>query len=210
MKPFLIGISGGSGSGKTSLIKRIREQFSTEEVCVILQDDYYFPREKMPVDENDEKNFDLPKCIDKKTLLKDLQSLSVGFPVEKMEYTFNTPGAKAKTLTFNPAPIIVLEGLFVFHFKKIAALLDLKIFVNAEETLKVIRRIKRDQIERGYPIDDVLYKYEHHVLPSYEKYILPYKDDADIVLNNNEDMNGGVEIVCGFIRSKLLSNEVKT
>jgi uridine kinase len=203
MKPFLIGISGGSGSGKTSLIKRIREQFSTEEVCVILQDDYYFPREQMPVDENDEKNFDLPKCIDKKTLLNDLQNLLMGFPVEKMEYTFNNPEAKPKILHLAPAPIIVVEGLFVFHFKKIAALLNLKIFVNAEETLKVIRRIKRDQLERGYPIDDVLYKYEHHVLPSYEKYILPYKDDADVVLNNNDDMHGGVEFVCGFIKSKL-------
>jgi uridine kinase len=203
MKPFLIGISGGTGSGKTSLVKEIREQFTTQEVCVVLQDDYYFPREKMPVDENGEKNFDLPKCIDKKTLLKDLQSLMVGFPVEKMEYTFNNPDAKPKILLLNPAPIIVVEGLFVFHFKKIAALLDLKIFVSAEDTLKVIRRIKRDQIERGYPIDDVLYKYEHHILPSYEKYIEPYKNDSNIVVNNNEDMKGGVDIVCGFIKSKL-------
>jgi uridine kinase len=203
MKPFLIGISGGTGSGKTSLVKEIRERFTTEEVCIVLQDDYYFSREQMPVDDNGEKNFDLPECIDKKTLLKDLQSLMVGFPVEKMEYTFNNPEAKPKILLLNPAPIIVVEGLFVLHFKKIAALLDLKVFVTAEDTLKVIRRIKRDQIERGYPIDDVLYKYEHHILPSYEKYIQPYKDDADIVVNNNEDMKGGVDIVCGFIKSKL-------
>jgi uridine kinase len=203
MKPFIIGITGGSGSGKTSLIKEIRTRFSTEEVCIVLQDDYYFPRDLMPIDENNEKNFDLPKCIDKKSLHNDICRLLVGETVEKEEYTFNNAALKPKMLIYKPAPIIIVEGLFVFHFKKIAPLFNLKIFVYAQENLKVIRRIKRDQIERGYPIDDVLYKYEHHVMPSYEKYILPYKDDADIVINNNDDMKGGVDFVVGFIQSRL-------
>jgi uridine kinase len=203
MKPFLIGISGGSGSGKTTLVNTIREKFSREDVCVILQDDYYFPREKMPVDENGEKHFDLPKCIDKKSLNNDIRRLLTGETVEKEEYTFNNPDIKPKMLIYKPAPIIVVEGLFVFHYKKIAPLFDLKIFVHAQDTLKIIRRIKRDQIERGYPIDDVLYKYEYHVMPSFEKFILPYKDDADIVLNNNDDMVGGIDFISGFISNKL-------
>jgi uridine kinase len=203
MKPFLIGISGGSGSGKTTLVNTIREKFSTEDVCVILQDDYYFPREKMPVDKIGEKHFDLPKCIDKKKLNSDIRKILSGETVEKEEYTFNNPNIKPKMLVYKPAPIVVVEGLFVFHYKKIAPLFDLKIFVHAQDTLKIIRRIKRDQIERGYPIDDVLYKYEHHVMPSFEKYILPYKDDADIVLNNNDDMEGGIEFITGFISNRL-------
>jgi uridine kinase len=97
----------------------------------------------------------------------------------------------------------VIEGLFVFHFKKIAPLLDLKVFINAKENLKIIRRIMRDQVERGYPLDDVLYKYQHHVLPSFERFIQPYKEEADIVVNNNHDFERGLEVLTGFLKSRL-------
>ncbi len=119
------------------------------------------------------------------------------------EYVFNNPEAKPKILVFKPAPIIIVEGLFVFHYKKIAAHLDLKVFINAKENLKVIRRIIRDQVERGYPLDDVLYKYQHHVLPSYERFILPYKEEADVVVNNNQDFERGLEVLEGFLKNKL-------
>ena len=83
-------------------------------------------------------------------------------------------------------------------------LLDLKVFFYAADHLKVIRRIHRDQIERGYPIDDVLYRYEHHVMPSYQKYILPYMQEADIIINNNLDFNMGLDVLCGFLKNKLI------
>jgi uridine kinase len=98
--------------------------------------------------------------------------------------------------------VVVVEGLFVLHYRKIRNLLDLKVYVHAKENLKVIRRIKRDRIERGYPLDDVLYRYEHHVLPSFEKYVLPYMEIADIVVNNNETFENGLGVLLGFIESK--------
>ena len=205
MEPYFIGIAGGSGSGKTSFIRRLREQFSTEELCIISQDDYYFPEEQQPKDENDRYNFDLPQGIDKKTFRRDLQKLRNGEEVHIREYVFNNPAAERKWITFRPAPLIVVEGLFVLHYKKLAQLLDLKIFINAKENLKVIRRIHRDQVERGYPIEDVLYQYEHHVLPSFEKFIQPYQEEADIVVNNNRDFERGLEVVSGFLKSKLLA-----
>jgi uridine kinase len=203
MTPFLIGITGGSGSGKSSFIRSLRANFSEDDLCIVSMDDYYLPREDQHTDERGEKNFDLPESFDKKAFRHDLERLMSGETVVKEEYTFNTPGAKAKLLTFRPAPVIIVEGLFVFHYKKIKPLFKLKVFINAKENLKVIRRIYRDQVERGYPIDDVLYKYQYHVLPSYERYIQPYKEEADIVVNNNADFEGGLAVLSSFIRSKL-------
>ena len=205
MKPYLIGITGGSGSGKTTFIRRIREQFTPEQVCIVSQDDYYLPRDRQHTDDRGEKNFDLPQSFDKKAFRRDLERLMSGETVVRQEYTFNNPEATPKSLTFYPAPVIIVEGLFIFHYKKIAPLLNLKVFINAKENLKVIRRIYRDQVERNYPIEDVLYKYQHHVLPAYEQFIQPYKDDADIVVNNNANFEQGLAVLTGFLKNKLAS-----
>ena len=203
MKPFLIGITGGSGSGKTTFIRELREQFQPEDLCIVSQDDYYLPRDKQHTDDQGEKNFDLPQSFDKKAFRRDLQQLLSWETVTREEYTFNNPEATPQILTFKPAPIIIVEGLFVFHYKKIARMLDLKVFINAKENLKVIRRIHRDQVERNYPLEDVLYKYQHHVLPAYERYIFPYQQEADIVINNNEHFEQGLAVLTGFLKNKL-------
>jgi uridine kinase len=202
-KPYIIGITGGSGSGKTTFLRKIQEAFEPSEVCIVSQDDYYFPREQQETDSEGYQNFDLPKSIDKKTLYADLVRLINNEPVEKTEYMFNNKDAVPKKYWLQPAPVIVVEGLFVLHYRKVRALCDLKMFVHAKENLKIIRRIKRDQIERGYPIEDVLYRYEHHVMPSYEKYILPYMEIADVVINNNGSLDQGLEVALGFLKNKV-------
>ncbi len=202
-KPFIIGITGGSGSGKTTFIKHIRERFTDAELCIISQDDYYFPREMQETDGNGVHNFDLPKSIDKKAFHADVEKLLNGEVVEREEYMFNNKEGIPSVKIFKPAPIVIVEGLFVFHYKKIFRLLDMKVFFYAADHLKVIRRILRDKVERGYPIDDVLYRYERHVMPSFKKYIEPYMQDADLIINNNQNFNIGLDTLCGFLTDKL-------
>jgi uridine kinase len=207
MKPYIIGIAGGSGSGKTSFIRRIRSTFTPEQVCIVSQDDYYKSREEQESDEKGIKNFDLPKSIRKKELRKDLQQLIKGESIHIQEYVFNNDQAEPKMLEIKSAPVIIIEGLFVFHYQKLSELFDLKIFIEAKDPHKIARRIMRDAAERNYPVDDVLYRYQYHVLPSFERYILPYKEGADVVINNNQNFENGLSMLTSFIQSKVTPTE---
>ena len=200
---FIIGISGGSGSGKTSFIRDIKEHFSKEQICFLSQDDYYKPRELQKEDENGIKNFDLPESIEMDEFYFDLVKLTNGMSVERPEYTFNNENKNPGMIHLDPAPIIIVEGLFVFYEPKLFNLLDLKILIHASDTQKIIRRIKRDRVERNYPFEDVLYRYEHHVLPSFETYIFPFFNKVDIVINNNKSFDMGKEMLNAFLRNRL-------
>lgn len=185
--PLIIGIAGGSGSGKTFFLNSFLHHFKHEEVTLLSQDDYYIPAGEMTQEENKLYNFDLPKTIDDEQFLIDIKKLIKGDVVYKKEYNFNNPLAVVKILEINPAPIIIVEGLFILHFSAIAELLNIRIFIEADEDVALRRRIKRDGMERGYPEEDVLYKWENHVVPAYKEFLLPYRDDChQIILNNND------------------------
>jgi len=208
-KPYIIGITGGSGSGKTSFIKALKKSFTKEEICFVSQDDYYLAKEHQKKDDEGIENFDRPDSIDKKSFVRDVKKLIAGETVTIQEYMFNNKEAESRILTFAPAPIIIVEGIFVFHYKRMRKEMDMKIFIEAKENLKVIRRITRDRVERNYPLDDVLYRYQKHILPAFEKYILPYRDSADMVINNNIHFNNGLEMVRGFLKNKLIELKQK-
>lgn len=202
-KPFVIGITGGSGSGKSLFLKSLLESFDGRYVTHVSQDDYYRPREYQLVDKNGELNFDRPESIDYEHFASDLKALSEGQAIEKEEYTFNNPDAKAQILVRRPAPVILVEGIFIFHYEKISELIDLKIFIDAKDYIKLQRRLKRDREERGYDADDVLYKYENHIMPSYQKYIAPHKEEADLVVPNNKDFGKALDVIKSLISSKI-------
>lgn len=202
-KPFTIGITGGSGSGKTYFLKRLSDRFKEEELCLISQDNYYHPREKQSEDERGVKNFDLPGAIDHEQFVRDIQALKAGKTLTKEEYTFNNPLAKPRKLVFRPAPILIIEGLFVQYFPDIERELDLSIFIEAKDYVKLSRRIKRDNEERGYDLNDVLYRYHHHVMPVYERLIEPIKHNADLVIPNNSHFERALEVIILSIQAKL-------
>ncbi|HEY0054258.1 MAG TPA: uridine kinase [Pedobacter sp.] len=184
-KPFIVGIAGSSGSGKTLFLNCFLNHFTTDQICLLSQDNYYKPKEFQPIDENGQINFDLPQCIDEKHLLSDLDALIAGRQVVKKEYTFNVAENEARNLVIKSAPIILVEGIFIFHFKEISRLFDLKVFIDAEEEIALNRRLKRDMAERGYSHEMILYQWKNHVLPAYKKFLLPYKNSADKLFANN-------------------------
>jgi uridine kinase len=205
-KPYIIGIAGGSGSGKTFFLKCFLEHFKEDEVCLVSQDDYYIPvADNMTPEENRLYNFDLPHTIDKDHFMADIDKLMHGESFTKKEYTFGNPNAIPKMLTIKPAPIIIVEGLFIMHFKEIADVLDLKIFIDVEEDIALQRRLKRDLIERGYSHDDVMYKWINHVVPAYKEYLLPYRDVCQKVVINNSHVADDIIAVTDEI-----SRELKT
>ena len=201
--PYLVGITGGSASGKTTFLRRLLASFPEEQICLISQDNYYHPREQQHRDAQGVENFDLPASIDSAAYAADVLRISQGQEVRRLEYMFNNPNAEPKELVFRPAPIVVVEGIFVFYFEEIARLLDLKVYIDAQEHVKLQRRIIRDRDERGYDLSDVLYRYTNHVAPTYEKFIRPFKAEADLVIPNNQHFDKGLEVLTGFLRGKV-------
>jgi uridine kinase len=152
------------------------------------------------------ENFDLPESIDHDAFIQDVARLHQGIPVSKKEYTYNNPNIVPKTITFNPAPVIIVEGIFVFYFPEIRNQLDLKVFIDAEEHIKLKRRIKRDGQERGYGLEDVLYRYEKHVAPTFDRFIRPFRNEADVIIPNNHGFEKGLDVMVGFLKSKISGN----
>jgi uridine kinase len=201
--PYIVGITGGSGSGKSYFLERLMAYFSRDEICLVAQDNYYRRREEQPVDEQGVINFDLPESIDDRRFYADLMELRSGNTVRIPEYTYNNPNLPARMLEFKPAPIILVEGILVLHYPQIRALFDLTLFIEARETVKLRRRILRDEAERGYDLQDVLYRYEKHVTPIYERYIAPHKHDVDIVVPNNDRIDRALDVVAFWLKSRM-------
>ncbi len=201
--PYLVGIAGGSASGKTYLLNSLMNYFRDGDICLISQDDYYRPKELQFIDENGEINYDLPEGIDDAHLLRDLRDLQSGKIIEKLEYTFNNPNATPRMLSIKPAPIIVIEGLFIFHFQEICKLFDYKVFVDADHDIKLNRRMERDQKERGYSQEIILYQWHNHVIPAYEQYLLPYRQYSDFVIHNNDCIGNEIEALSGHLKKVL-------
>ncbi|GJM62029.1 uridine kinase [Persicobacter diffluens] len=199
-KPLVIGITGGSASGKTTFLNNLMSAFSAEEVCLISQDNYYLPKEEQPVDDEGVQNFDLPESVNLQAYAKDIEKLKGGRTVQLKEYTFNNPNITPRLLNFESAPIIIVEGLFVFYDQNLSDLIDIRVFIDAQEHIKLKRRIIRDSEERNEGLEEVLYRYEKHVQPTYDKYIAPFKSSAHLIIPNNTTFDVGLEILISHLK----------
>lgn len=191
---MIVGICGGSGSGKTTLLKRLASVFSDKNPSIFSMDNYYLPIEKQQNDHNGVVNFDLPTALDETRLTDDLQTLANGCPIEVKEYHFNSPPDKNVLITLNPSELIIVEGLFLFHYEGVRELLDYSVFVDVDPAVQLDRRLYRDQETRGYSREDIIYQWDNHVLPCFENYLYPYKKAADFIFRNdqNADTDFGV------------------
>ena len=213
--PYVVGVSGGSGSGKTSFVRELGARFG-EAATLISADEYYRPTHEQVGDERGVLNFDLPGSIDAAAMAADLRRVIAGETVRRAEYMFETsytevaidheevpPQREGGVVEYRPAPILIVEGLFVFHERALRDLLDLRVFIAAPAVAMFGRRIKRDRTERGLPLEDVLYRYEGHVYPSFRTYVEPHAATAHLVVNNAESFAPGLEVLASHLRSKL-------
>jgi uridine kinase len=202
--PFVIGICGGSGSGKTTLLKRLSESFSNITSAVFSMDNYYFPIDRQAKDNNGVVNFDLPTALNEEKLTSDLLQLIQGEPIEVKEYFFNSPPDKNVLITIEPAELLIVEGLFLFHYKNVINAIDYSVFVDVDHKIQLDRRLYRDQETRGYSRSDILYQWDNHVLPCYEHFIEPYRGEANFIFRNDENADSDFE----SLRNQLMQNLV--
>ncbi|MDX2360612.1 MAG: GTP-binding protein [Crocinitomicaceae bacterium] len=200
---MIIGICGGSGSGKTTLLKRLCEHYAHLNPSVFSMDNYYFPIDQQQKDATGIYNFDLPTALDKDKLVEDLGRLATGNEILVKEYHFNSPPDKHVLLTIAPSQLIIVEGLFLFHYPEVSELLDYSIFINVDPKIQLDRRLYRDQETRGYTRDAILYQWENHVIPCYENYLLPYKDEADFQFRNDSNSEEDFQILTEKLSMKL-------
>lgn len=200
---MIVGICGGSGSGKTTLLRRLAKGYAHLNPTVFSMDNYYRPIQHQELDENGEVNFDLPSALDREKLIVDLSTLASGKEIEVKEYHFNSPPNKNVLITLQPSDLIIVEGLFLFHYAEIQPMLDFSIFIEVDQAVQLDRRLYRDQETRGYTREAILYQWNNHVLPCYEQFLAPYKKIADFSFKNEEDFEGEYSRLHAAIQTKM-------
>lgn len=206
-KPYLIGIVGGSGSGKTSFLRDLLARLPEKQCAVVSQDNYYRPIHEQERDASGQPNFDLPTSIQLDHFCDDVTNLLRGETITKIEYTYNHRERQGRHITVEPAPIVILEGLFLFHFERIRAQFDLRVFIDAHVEICKQRRLKRDAAERGYSPEHVEYQWTQHVLPAYERFILPYREDAHVVVANHVNYDAGLDVVVELVLPRIVQSK---
>jgi uridine kinase len=182
MRSLLIGICGGTGAGKTTLARKIVAQFGKQRVSLLDTDSYYVDRSHIPLEKRHHFNFDHPDALDIPLLVSHLQSLKSGHPIEKQVYDFTTHTRKHDTVKVEARDIIVVDGILIFAISEVCGLFDIKIFIDEEADVRLLRRLQRDVTERGRTIESVARQYLETVRPMHIKYVAPSKAKADIVL----------------------------
>lgn len=183
---MIIGIAGGTGSGKTTLVHKIAEKLSQNEVLVISQDSYYKDNANLSYEERCKINFDHPNALDFELLYEHLKALKKGQSIEQPVYSFIEHTRMKETLTISPKKVILLEGILVLSDANVRSLMDAKIFVDADSDERLIRRLKRDVAERGRTVQEVLERYQNTMKPMHEAFIEPSKSHADLIIPHNE------------------------
>lgn len=204
-QPFIIGVSGGSGSGKSLFCSHLKERFPTESIDVFALDNYYLPYEQQPRDDKGEANFDTPQSFNLEQLKRDLATIRSGENVQVEKYEYNIDrGAEKPMVTVRAAPIILFEGIFSCYFEELSDLLDLKVYVDAPLWLMLKRRIQRDEVERGYGnLEETLERYQDHVAPAFERYIAPLRYQADMVIPNFNHFDRALDVLASFLKHKI-------
>ena len=200
---LIIGIAGGTGCGKTTVVNKIINELPDGEVGVISQDSYYKDTSHLSYDERIKINFDHPRSIDFELLVDHLKSLKINTPVNQPVYSFVKHNRTGDTILTHPRKVMIVEGILILTNPELRELFDIKIFVHADSDERLIRRLKRDIAERGRDLDEVLSRYQNTLKPMHQQFIEPMKEYADIIIPNNKYNTVAVDIVRTIINERL-------
>lgn len=210
---LIIGIAGGTGSGKTTLVNKLLQKIDSSQATLLSQDSYYKETNNLSIEERTLINFDHPDSIDFELLTQHLKDLKSGKTIKQPIYSFIHHNRTDDFLNTTPQKVLIVEGILIFSNKELRSLLDIKIFVDAEDDIRLVRRIKRDISERGRTIDEVLNRYQTTLKPMHKKFIATTKKFADLIIptdaNNNNDI--ARDFILALIKEKnyLLENSEK-
>jgi uridine kinase len=202
---MIIGICGGTGSGKTTIANRILASVSADEVVFIQQDLYYRNLKDMPLDYRNAANFDHPDALDNDLLVNHLKKLNAGEPVELPIYDFRTHTRLPDTTPIQAKPIVIVEGILIFAEPRVLEQMDIKVFVDTPDDIRFIRRLNRDIAERGRTLDSVVEQYLASVRPMHNQFVEPSKRHADVIIPEGGHNLVSIDLISGKIREKLAS-----
>jgi len=203
---LIIGIAGGTGSGKTTVVKKLLQQFTKKEVAVINQDAYYFDSSHLSMEERQKINFDHPSSIEFDLLVKHIKQLKQNESINEPIYSYITCTRSTETITVEPKHVIIVEGILLFTDKRVRELCDIKVFVDAEADDRLIRIIQRDMLERGRTAEQVLDRYGV-VKQMHEQFIEPTKKFADIIVPQGGENKVAIKVLADTIKTKLRETE---
>ncbi len=198
-RPIIIGICGGTGSGKSTVVEKIIENIDDKNYSIIKHDDYYKQNDDLSMEERVKINYDHPFSLDNELLKQNIQDLIDGKTITKPLYDFTVHNRKQETETIVPTEFIIIDGILIFEDAELRKIMDFKIFVDTDADIRILRRIKRDIEERGRTLDSVINQYIKTVKPSHEQFIEPYKKYADIIIPHG----GKNTVAIDFITTKI-------
>ncbi len=207
MKTLLIIVAGGTASGKSTVVEKIHQRLKSKDVQVIKFDDYYKDLSNLTMEERIKVNFDHPDSLDNDLMYEQLKSLLDGNTIEKPLYDFKTHTRKSETELIKPSKVVIVEGILSLYDKRIRDLANIRIFVESDDDIRFIRRLKRDMNERGRTLDSVIDQYLTTVKPMYYEFIKPTKRYADIIIPNDKDHEVAVDIVMAKVKEIINKKE---
>ncbi|MEQ9264691.1 MAG: uridine kinase [Balneolaceae bacterium] len=203
MKPLIIGVAGGSGSGKTTVVEYLCEHFGPDNILRLEHDAYYRDLKHLSFEERIKQNFDHPASLETELLIRHLNALLEGYPVEVPKYDFAAHTRKEESISAKPTQVILLDGILIFSEPELLDLMEVKIFVDTDDDIRLLRRLKRDIMERGRSVESVMEQYEKFVRPMHLEFVEPSKRYADVIIPRGGKNKVAREMVISLIERKL-------
>lgn len=203
MNPVIIGVAGGTGAGKTTVVSHITDQIGNDQIVVLEHDSYYRNLKHLPFEERKNQNFDHPSALETDLMVRHIEALAEGKSVEIPIYDFSRHVRKNETETVHPKKVILIDGILIFTEKKLRELMDIKLYVDADDDIRLLRRIRRDIVERDRKLKGVLQQYEKFVRPMHLEFVEPSKRYADIIIPRGGHNEVALEMVYALIQEKL-------